>query len=147
MELPDPNSGIRVQMGGETVDSSNTPIVYDGIGWTVQGYDVHTETGLVIFLDVLGMKRIWKRLRPNEVVQRWNGVLRAFMNSLERRPPQGGHLFRVLSDTIIITIPTQLTYSAIREAFDLLLQPFIESVDSADGHSMSNISLIVYSDT
>jgi hypothetical protein len=128
VELPDPNSGIRVQMGGETVDSSNTPIVYDGIGWTVRGYDVHNETGLVIFLDVLGMKRIWKRLRPNEVVQRWNGVIRAFMNSLERRPPRGGHLFRVLSDTIIITIPTQLTYSAIREAFDLLLQPFIESL-------------------
>jgi hypothetical protein len=50
------------------------------------------------------------------------------MNSLESRPPREGHVFRVLSDTIIITIPTQLTKSAIIEAFNLLLQPFIESL-------------------
>jgi hypothetical protein len=64
VKLPDPNSDIRVRMGGQTVDTSNTPIAYDGIGWTVRSYGVHTETGLVIFLDVLGMKGIWERLSP-----------------------------------------------------------------------------------
>lgn len=50
------------------------------------------------------------------------------MNFLEIRHPRRGHLFRVLSDTIIITIPTKLNDSAITEAFDLLFQPFIESL-------------------
>jgi hypothetical protein len=115
-------------MGGQAFDSSNTPIIYDGIGWTVRGYNLHTETGLVIFLDVLGMKGIWKRIPSIEVINRWNTVIRAFMDTLEERPPKGGHLFRVLSDTIIIIIPTKLNDFAIRDAFNLLLQPFINSL-------------------
>jgi hypothetical protein len=77
---------------------------------------------------MLGIKGIWESLPAIEVIKRWNKVIRVFMNILETRHPRGGHLFRVLSDTIIITTPTKLNDSAIREAFDLLLQPFIESL-------------------
>jgi hypothetical protein len=129
IKLPTNNSDLNVPIGSQTFDGSNTPIIYDGIGWTVRGYNLHTETGIVIFLDVLGIKGIWESLPLVEVIKRWNKVIRAFMNVLETRPPRGGHLFRVLSDTIIITIPTKLNDSAIREAFDLLLQPFIESLE------------------
>jgi hypothetical protein len=98
VELPKIDSDINIQMGGQAIDSSNTPMTYDGIGWTVRGYNLHRETGLIIFLDVLGMKGIWKRLPSIEVINRWNKVIRAFMDTLEERPPKGGHLFRVLSD-------------------------------------------------
>ena len=128
MKLPKIDSDLNIQMGGQAFDSSNTPITYDGIGWTVKGYNIHSETGLVIFLDVLGMKGIWKRLPSIEVINRWNTVIRAFVDTLEERPPKGGHLFRVLSDTIIITIPTKLNDFAIRDTFNLLLQPFINSL-------------------
>ena len=128
IKLPDIRSDLDVRIGGQTLNDSNTPMIYDGIGWTVRGYNLHTENGVVIFLDVLGMKGIWHRLQPNDVVNRWNKVIRVFMDKLEERPPKGGHFFRILSDTIIITIPTKLNESAIIEAFDLLLQPFIESL-------------------
>jgi hypothetical protein len=128
VELPKIDSDINIQMGGQAIDSSNTPMTYDGIGWTVRGYNLHRETGLIIFLDVLGMKGIWKRLPSIEVINRWNKVIRAFMDTLEERPPKGGHLFRVLSDTIIITIPTKLNDFAIRDTFNLLLLPFITSL-------------------
>src|SRR5256885_73379 len=128
MNLSNINSDLNVPIGGQTFDGYNTPIIYDGIGCTVRGYNSHTETGLVIFLDVLGMKGIWKSLPPIEVKNRWDSVIKAFMDILEERPPRGGHLFRVLSDTIIITIPTKLNNSAIKGTFDLLLQPFIESL-------------------
>jgi hypothetical protein len=64
VNLPKIDSDLNIQMGGQAFDSSNTPITYDGIGWTVRGYNIHSETGLVIFLDVLGMKGIWKILPP-----------------------------------------------------------------------------------
>jgi len=128
VKLPKIDSDINIQIGGQAFDSSNTPVTYDGIGWTVRGYNLHSETGLIIFLDVLGMKGIWKRLPSIEVINRWNTVIRAFMDTLEERPPKGGHIFRVLSDTIIITIPTILNHFAIRDTFNLLLQPFITSL-------------------
>ena len=119
---------MSVQIGGQTFDGSNTPIIYDGIGWTVRGNNIHNETGIVIFLDVLGMNGIWKRQPFDKVVQKWNQVIMAFMNSLEKKPPRGGHLFRVLSDTIIITLPSPLIDSVVKETFDLPLSPFIESL-------------------
>lgn len=128
IKVPTINPDLKVPIGGQIFDGSNTPITYDGIGWTVRGYNLHTETGIVIFLDVLGIKGIWESLLPIEVIKRWDKIIRAFMNILETRPPRGGHLFRVLSDTIIITIPTKLNDSAITQAFGLLLQPFIESL-------------------
>ena len=82
MKLPKIDSDLDIRMGGQAFDSSNTPIIYDGIGWTVRGYNLHTETGLVIFLDVLGMKGIWKRIPSIEVINRWNTVIRAFMDTV-----------------------------------------------------------------
>ena len=74
------------------------------------------------------MNGIWKRQPFDKVVQKWNQVIMAFMNSLEKKPPRGGHLFRVLSDTIIITLPSPLIDSVVKETFDLPLSPFIESL-------------------
>lgn len=127
IKLPETNSDLTVRAAGQTVDTSNTPITYDGIGWTVRGHRIHTKIGLVIFIDVLGMKGIWQRLSPIEVKNRWDKVIRSLKDSLEVRPPKEGYIFKVLSDTIIITIPTSQS-SAIAETFEHLIQPFIESL-------------------
>jgi hypothetical protein len=74
------------------------------------------------------MKEIWKRFRPIEVINRWNEVVKSFVHALQRNPPNSPYLFRVLSDTIIITIPTELNHHIINWIFDILLQPFIQSI-------------------
>jgi hypothetical protein len=131
----DPNNTIsnsrysNVSIAGIASDHSNTPIVHDSIGLTTRGYDLHSECGIVIFLDVLGMKGIWKRfLRPIEVIKNWKMVIRSFMDILEQYPPNSAYDFRVLSDTIIITIPTTLNYPIIKWTFDFLFRPFIQSI-------------------
>jgi hypothetical protein len=83
IKLPETNSDLTVRAAGQTVDTSNTPITYDGIGWTVRGHRIHTKIGLVIFIDVLGMKGIWQRLSPIEVKNRWDKVIRSLKDSLE----------------------------------------------------------------
>jgi hypothetical protein len=50
------------------------------------------------------------------------------MDSLESNPPNSGHHLRILSDTIIITIPGPLNHYIINSTFDLLLEPFIHSL-------------------
>jgi hypothetical protein len=50
------------------------------------------------------------------------------MDVLQQGPINTGHFFRVLSDTIIITIPSQLDYTTINNTFELLLHPFIMSM-------------------
>ena len=121
--------GLDVSIGGQAFGHSNTPIIDDGIGWGVRGYDLHEENSIVIFLDALGIKGIWKKFQhPVEVINKWNGVVESFLQALKRNPPNSRYLFRVLSDTIIITIPTGLNGPVINWVFNLLLQPFIHSI-------------------
>ncbi len=74
------------------------------------------------------MKAMWDRLKPVEIVNKWRNVITSFRNVHEERPLNTGHFFRILSDTIIITIPCELNQSTIIRTFDLLGQPFIESI-------------------
>jgi hypothetical protein len=123
-----PNSSdLHVKVTGQS-DSSNTPIVYDGISWTVHEQDGHPKTGIVVFIDVLGMKGMWQRYKPIEIINKWKKVIGSFRNVLQEGSLNDGYFFRILSDTIIITIPTELNQSAINRTFDLLRQPFIDSI-------------------
>jgi hypothetical protein len=83
--------GLDISIGA--FGHSNTPIIDDGIGWGVRGYDLHEEKGIVIFLDALGMKGIWKRFRPVEVTNKWNEVVKSFMQALKLNPPNSLYLF------------------------------------------------------
>ena len=114
--------------GGQNIYHLNTPLTRDEVGLTIRGESSHAETGFVIFLDVLGMKRIWERLLPRQVIKRWDEAIHAFMDSIEEHHSQLGVIpyLRALSDTIIITIPTQRTDSNIDQLFDLL--PFVNSI-------------------
>lgn len=124
------NSGYsNIPISGIGSDHSNTPLLDDGIELTTRDYNLHSKNGIVIFLDVLGMKEIQKRFSSLiEVVRNWNSVIRSFRDFIERYPPNSGYYLRVLSDTIIITIPTTPNDSIVNWTFDLLLQPFIQSI-------------------
>ncbi|MPZ08168.1 MAG: hypothetical protein GEU26_17425 [Nitrososphaeraceae archaeon] len=123
---------LSVPIGGQIYDHSNTPLIHDGIDFTGRGDGLHQEKGIVIFLDVLGMKGIWKNLDfdPREVINRWDSAVRSFQNALDenRQYLNTATYFKVLSDTIIITIPSSLSYGLVGQAFDLILKPFIESM-------------------
>jgi hypothetical protein len=118
----------HVTVAGQSSDFSNTPIVNDGISWTVRGYDGHPKTGIVVFIDVLGMKGMSQRYKPTEIFSKWKKVIGSFRNVLQEGSLNAGYFFRILSDTIIITIPTALNQFAINRTFDLLRQPFIDSI-------------------
>ncbi len=63
-------------------DKSNTPVVYDGIGYHTRGFPSHEEKGFVIFIDVLGVKGIWARMKPDLVFNNWKEIISNFTNSL-----------------------------------------------------------------
>ena len=119
------SSDLHVKVAGQPSDFSNTPIVYDGISWIVREQDGHPKTGIVVFIDVLGMK--WMSQKPTEIFSKWKKVIGSFRNVLQEGSLNAGYFFRILSDTIIITIPTELNQSAINGIFDLLRRPFIDS--------------------
>jgi hypothetical protein len=125
-------NNLSVPIGGQIYDHSNTPLIHDGIGFTGRGDGLHQERGIVIFLDVLGMKGIWRTsdFDPRKVINRWDSVIQSFQASLDvsRQYLNTVSYFRVLSDTIIITIPSDLSYGLVGQAFDLLLKPFIKSI-------------------
>jgi len=121
-------NNLVTDIGGQNDDHLNTPIVHDGIGLTTRGFNIHREDGIVIFIDVLGIKGIWKKRPAINVVNDWKSVIRSFKDTLENNPPNSVHYLRVLSDTIIITIPGPLNCSIINSTFDLLLEPFIHSL-------------------
>lgn len=112
------------RVAGQTNDQSNTPIGrYVGI----------KQRGLVVFLDVLGMKKISDRLEYNEVTSKWDKIIEFFV-SMENEGINNFSLnlnHRALSDTIIITIPNKNNSSLedmLNNTFYLLLEPFINSI-------------------
>ena len=78
---------LVTRMSGQNDDHSNTPIVHNGIGLTTRGFNLQRQNGVVIFLDVLGIKGIWKKRPAINVVNDWKSVIRSFMDSLENNPP------------------------------------------------------------
>ncbi|MGB6534052.1 MAG: hypothetical protein WBF33_38730 [Candidatus Nitrosopolaris sp.] len=122
------SNNLHVKPAGQGSDSSNTSMVYDGISWTGRAQDGHHKTGIVVFIDVLGMKGMSQRYKPREIFSKWRNVTGSFSKVLQEGYINAGYFFRILSDTIIITIPTELNQSAINGIFDLLRQPFIDSI-------------------
>jgi hypothetical protein len=122
--------GLNVPIGGQVFDQSNTPLVNDSIGPTIRGYGIHEENGVVIFLDVLGMKGIWRRFKPINVIKMWNSIIGFFRDSLDQNCSyiNAFPFFRALSDSIIIAIPSRLSSDIICRMFDMLMQPFTQSI-------------------
>ena len=121
---------LNIKVSGYENDSSNTPLVSDGKDLTIRNYGFLEKQGLVIFLDALGMKGIWKRFHPIEVVQKWSNVNNAFLSIEEDLEIQYLDFnFRALSDTIIITISNiNSINNNLNKVFDVLIKPFINSI-------------------
>jgi hypothetical protein len=81
--------------------TNTLPIVFDGGHYRLGGIDFENVYGIVIILDALGVKGIWKTKNPEKVLQNWNKVNYAFSDNLSRL--QGVH-FSAFSDTIIISV-------------------------------------------
>jgi hypothetical protein len=88
-----------------TLDQSmglNTlPIIFDGRRYSIGGIPHENVYGIVVFLDALGVKGIWKTKDPAEVLDNWNKVYYAFSDELSDLP--GGFL-SAFSDTLIFSI-------------------------------------------
>jgi hypothetical protein len=126
----DLNKDFDIKVSGNENDFSNTPLVSDGKNLTIRNYGFIEKQGLVIFLDALGMKGIWKRFPPIEVVQKWSNVNTAFL-SIEEDPEIQNldFSFRALSDTIIIIISNTNSLNInLYKIFNLLIKPFINSI-------------------
>jgi len=95
------SSDLHVKPAGQLSDFSNTPIIHDGIGYTSRAYGVHRRSGIVVFIDVLGIKGMWNRFEPIEIINKWNKVIGSFRNVLQKGSLNAGYFFRILSDTII----------------------------------------------
>jgi hypothetical protein len=125
----DLNKGFDIKFSGNENDFSNTSLVSDGKNLTIRDYGFIEKQGLVIFLDALGMKGIWKRFPPIEVVQKWSNVNTVFLSIEEPEVQNLDFSFRALSDTIIITISNIDSLNInLPKIFDLLIKPFLNSI-------------------
>ena len=62
-----PNSFLYNNIANITDDHSSTPFTSDKYG-PIPRYYGDKKNGIVVFLDVLGMKKIWERLGYSEVI-------------------------------------------------------------------------------
>ena len=109
------------------LDHSNTPIVPDGTGgFTTRGASSRIQQGFVIFIDVLGIKGVWKRMSAEMVIKNWMDIIRQFTESIDKSLRHLKPYFTTLSDTIIITC--ECSISNINTIFQSLMQPFSYSM-------------------
>jgi hypothetical protein len=117
------------RISGIVDDHSNTPIVSDGISYRVRGFPSNAQTGFVIFIDVLGVKGIWKRMESNTVFNKWRAIVSRFVDSISNSPLKRlNPYFTTLSDTIIIACECSIEFIDI--IFNALVKPFIYSIQS-----------------
>lgn len=66
-----------------TYMASNTlGLIFDGHQYSLGGFDYEKVYGMVIFLDALGIKGIWKTKDPAKVLENWVKVYSIFSNNL-----------------------------------------------------------------
>lgn len=110
------------------LDHSNTPIVPDGTGgFITRGASSRIQQGFVVFIDVLGIKGVWKKMSPDIVIKNWMEIIRQFAESIDKSLRHLKPYYTTLSDTIIITC--ECSISNINTIFQSLMQPFIHSVN------------------
>ncbi len=107
-------------------DYSNTPVIFDGLGYVARGFPSHPRVGFVVFIDVLGIKGIWLEKRPDVVFTTWKNTIIQFINSIEQHLKQFSPYVITVSDTIIIGCDCRI--NEINRVFDALLIPFIYSI-------------------
>jgi hypothetical protein len=109
-------------------DHSNTPIVPDGAGsFITRGASSRIQYGFVIFIDVLGIKGVWKKMSADMVIKNWIKIIRQFTESIDKSLRHLKPCYTTLSDTIIITCECNI--SNINTIFQSLMKPFTYSIE------------------
>ena len=75
----------------------------------VKNSTVQFKAGVVAFLDALGIKGVWARSAPEDVIEKWHLVLQYFRDSRERMAKRAKAAFTscqimAFSDTVIIAL-------------------------------------------
>lgn len=81
---------------------SSLLLVFNGTEYILGGIRHEKVYGLVVFLDALGLKGIWKTRDPEEVLNNWNSVYYLISNSVSRH--LNGPKLSAFSDTFIISL-------------------------------------------
>jgi hypothetical protein len=84
--------------------------------------------GIIAFLDALGVKGIWARSKPEDVIKAWSDTLAIFKLAIEKvtdvSPREKFHIL-AFSDTIIILLETEKdAISSLPLMAEILLVPF-----------------------
>jgi hypothetical protein len=127
IDLPSDSNIYLDNVANISNDSSNTPITSFGGRINVKGLDFYEKEGIIVFLDALGIKGIWQKEDPKNVINRWGIVLDEF-HELEKK----GLNLNVygFSDTIIITcakVKDDILYT-LNLLCELLIPCFIKSI-------------------
>jgi hypothetical protein len=78
-----PTSQISDWANFITYMASNTlGLIFDGHQYSLGGFDYEKVYGMVVFLDPLGIKGIWKTNDPAKVLENWVKAYSIFSNSL-----------------------------------------------------------------
>jgi len=75
--------------------------------------DIQTEYGLVILLDVLGIKGIWRDQDPTKILKEWSFITNSWESFVIEYGKKFGLItsFHVFSDTVIMTVTGELEKS------------------------------------
>jgi hypothetical protein len=82
--------------------SNTLPLVFNDSRYELGGITHENIWGLVVFLDALGIKGIWRGNNVEEVLNNWNKVYYMFSDSLENW--LSGVNLTTFSDTFIISM-------------------------------------------
>ena len=85
--------------------------------------------GIVVLLDFLGTKGMWKEDKSEKVIEKWITFIQSFENVITTKlKPFGKTSFDAFSDTIIITVITKRIESALCKISNILSSFIIESM-------------------
>jgi hypothetical protein len=124
------NSNISVdRLANISFDSFNTPFTSFEGKINVKGLNIYPKKGLVVFLDALGIKGIWQKEDPQDVITRWNRVWDEFKLLEKQLPSLNVYGF---SDTIIITstLLDDGIFFTLNLIGKLLIPCFIKSIEN-----------------
>ena len=91
--------------------------------------ETRMQEGVVAFLDALGVKGIWTRANPVEVIDSWEYVLKIFDQCIEKAQDEAGPLYkdvyiRAFSDTVIVILKGKDPARLIPAMAELISPPF-----------------------
>lgn len=95
--------------------------------------EVKMQEGVIAFLDSLGVKGIWSRAEPTEVIESWSEILGVFDRSIKRIEHQAGSILKechvtAFSDTVIVILSGSDPWTLIPLMAEVISRPFFAAI-------------------